>query len=125
MVLAIGDLAERTGMAVTALRYYDEPGLVPPVARVSGQRRYDDESVKQVAVVLFLRDVGFTLEEISRMMAGGSWWAMAKAKLAALEEQAANIDAARSAIQHALACPAKEPAACPRFWAIVEERIAR
>jgi DNA-binding transcriptional MerR regulator len=124
-VLAIGDLAERTGVAITALRYYDELGLVRPSSRVGGKRRYDDEAVKQVGVVLFLRDVGFTLEEIARLVAGGSWRALAKAKLVELDEQAADIAAARTALEHALRCPAKEPAACPRFWAIVEERVAR
>lgn len=124
-MFAIGELAERTGVAATALRYYDDLGLVRPAARVGGQRRYDDESVKQVGVVLFLRDVGFTLEEISQMVAGGPWRRLAKAKLVELEEQAANIAAARDAIEHALACPAKEPAACPRFWAIVEERLVQ
>jgi DNA-binding transcriptional MerR regulator len=124
-MLAIGDLSERTGVAITALRYYDELGLVRPTTRVGGQRRYDDEAVKQVGVVLFLRDVGFTLTEISRLVAGGPWRSLAKAKLLELEEQAADIEVARDAIEHALACPAKEPAACPKFWAIVEARLER
>jgi DNA-binding transcriptional MerR regulator len=124
-MLAIGELAERTGVAATTLRYYDELGLVSPTARVGGQRRYNDDAVKQVAVVLLLRDVGFTLEEIGTLVDGGPWRTLAKKKLAELEEQASNIAAARSAIEHALACPAKEPAACPRFWSIVEERLAR
>lgn len=124
-MLAIGDLSERTGVAITALRYYDELGLVRPAARVGGQRRYDDSAVKQVGVVLFLRDVGFTLEEIARLVDGGPWRSLAKAKLVELEEQAADIDAARTALEHALRCPAEDPAACPRFWSIVEERLGR
>jgi DNA-binding transcriptional MerR regulator len=111
-------------VAITALRYYDELGLVRPAARVGGQRRYDESAVRQVGVVLLLRDVGFTLDEIARLIGGGSWRSMAKAKLVALERQAADIDAARTALDHALHCPAKEPAACPRFWAIVDERLA-
>jgi DNA-binding transcriptional MerR regulator len=81
--------------------------------------------VKAVGVVLFLRDVGFTLEQIRSMVAGESWREMARAKLAELDAAAADIAAARSAIKHALRCPAEEPAACPRFWSIVEERVAR
>ena len=122
-MLAIGDLAERTGVAVTALRYYDELGLVRPAARVGGQRRYDDAAIKQVAVVLLLRDVGFSLQEIGRMVDGSSWRVLAKAKLRELEAQAADIDAARTALEHALRCPAEEPVACPRFWKIVEARV--
>jgi DNA-binding transcriptional MerR regulator len=125
-MMAIGELAERTGVAATALRYYDDLGLVRPVARVGGQRRYDDAAVKAVGVVLFLRDVGFTLEQIRSMVADDrSWRAMAKAKLAELDEAAANIEAARTAIQHALRCPEPSPATCPRFWSIVEDRVTR
>lgn len=123
MLLTIGELAGRTGVAATALRYYDDLGLVPPVARVGGQRRYDDESVKLVAIVVFLREVGFTLEEIGRVVSGDGWRDIARAKLEELEAAAADIEAARSALEHSLACPAGEPAACPTFWSIVESRL--
>jgi DNA-binding transcriptional MerR regulator len=123
-MMAIGELAERTGVAATALRYYDDLGLVRPSARVGGQRRYDESAVKAVGVVLFLRDVGFTLEEIRSMVVGSSSWrSMARSKLAELDEAAANIAAARVAIQHALRCPEPSPATCSRFWSIVEERV--
>jgi DNA-binding transcriptional MerR regulator len=122
-MLAIGDLAERTGVAITALRYYDELGLVRPVARVGGQRRYDDDAPKQVGVVLFLRDVGFSLEEIGRMVRGDDWRPLARRKIAELDEQAADVRAARTALVHALDCPAGEPAACPTFWSIIEDRL--
>ena len=121
-MLAIGDLAERTGVAITALRYYDELGLVRPAGRVGGQRRYLDHAVKEVGVVLFLRDVGFSLEEIGRMMQGADWRVVAKEKLAELDEQAANIHAARTALTHALDCPVGPPA-CPKFWSIIEDRL--
>jgi DNA-binding transcriptional MerR regulator len=124
-MMAIGELAERTGVAATALRYYDDLGLVRPAARVGGQRRYDETAVQAVGVVLFLRDVGFTLEEIRSMVDDSTGWRdMARAKLAELDAAAANIEAARTAIRHALRCPAEEPAACPRFWAIVEDRVS-
>ena len=64
-MLTIGELAERTGVPTSALRYYDELGLVRPVRREGGQRRYDTEAVRQVGFVLLLRDIGFTLAEIA------------------------------------------------------------
>ena len=67
-VLTIGQLAEQTGVATTALRYYDELGLVRPVARAGGQRRYADAARHEVGVVLLLRDLGFTLAEIARLL---------------------------------------------------------
>ena len=123
MLLTIGELAERTGVAATALRYYDDLGVVVPVARVGGQRRYDGESVKLVAVIVFLREVGFTLDEIGRLLRGDRWRDLAQAKLAQLAAASSDIEAARSVLEHSLACPAGEPAACPTFWSIVESRL--
>jgi DNA-binding transcriptional MerR regulator len=120
-MLTIGELAERTG---TALRYYDELGLVTPAGRASGHRRYDEDAVNQVGVVLLLRDIGFTLEEIGTLVRGASWRKLAKTKLSELKEQAADIAVAVSAIEHSLACPAPALFACQSFWAIVEERVS-
>jgi DNA-binding transcriptional MerR regulator len=68
-LLTIGELGRRTGVATSALRYYDELGLLRPAVRVSGHRRYAPDAVGVVGAVLFLRDVGFTLDEIRSLMA--------------------------------------------------------
>src|SRR5262245_24841281 len=89
--LTIGELAQRTGLATSALRYYEELGLISPDAPVSGQRRYDASAVDTIGVVLLLRDVGFSLAEIAELFTEPSdrdeWRASAKAKLAELEER--------------------------------------
>jgi DNA-binding transcriptional MerR regulator len=59
------ELAERSGVATTALRYYDELGLVRPATRSSGRRRYAESAVAEVGAILFFREVGFSLAEIS------------------------------------------------------------
>ena len=70
--LSIGELAERTGVATSALRYYDELSLVQPAARESGgRRRYDPTALAEVGVIRFLRDVGLTLAEIDSFLAAG------------------------------------------------------
>jgi DNA-binding transcriptional MerR regulator len=61
--LTIGELAKRTGVATSALRYYEELGLIPAPVRVSGQRRYPNSAVGLVGMILLLRDVGFSLRE--------------------------------------------------------------
>src|SRR3954467_50053 len=63
-LLSIGELAERSGVAATALRYYDELGLVRPATRSSGHRRYAESAVAEVGAILFFREVGFSLAEI-------------------------------------------------------------
>ena len=57
-LLTIGELARRAGVATSALRYWEELGLLPAPARISGQRRYPESAVALVGVILLLRDVG-------------------------------------------------------------------
>jgi len=127
--MSIGELAARTGVAITALRYYDELGLVRPEARPSGRRRYAESAVRAVGVVLFLRDVGFSLAEIGALMASDNtrtnrWSELVERKLAALAEQEHRLVVARTALEHARDCPAKDPSRCPRFWAIIDARLS-
>ena len=127
-MLSIGELADRTGVPATALRYYDELGLVRPARRESGRRRYDESAVADVGVVLFLRDVGFTLDEIGHLLRrrapSADWRELIERKLAEVTAQVTRLEAARSALDHARRCPAEDPSQCPRFRAIVAARLA-
>src|SRR3989337_1244656 len=69
-LLSIGELSERTGVPTTTLRYYDELGLVRPAARAAGRRRYAASAVRDVGVILLFREIGFSLAEIGRFIAG-------------------------------------------------------
>lgn len=126
-MLTIGDLAQRTGVATTALRYYDELGLVSPAARSGGQRRYDDAAVRQVGAVLLLRDLGFTLAEIARLMGGEPDRRgrddLIRGKIDELDALVRDAEVARVALVHALACPADDVRTCPNFLAIVDDRL--
>jgi MerR family copper efflux transcriptional regulator len=127
-VLTIGQLAEQTGVAATALRYYDELGLVRPDARSGGQRRYADEARHAVGVVLLLRDLGFTLAEIARLLTEpprrrATWEALARSKVNELDRLIDDARTARTALIHALDCPKGDLAACPTFWSIVDARL--
>ncbi|HVQ93749.1 MAG TPA: MerR family transcriptional regulator [Mycobacteriales bacterium] len=123
-LLSIGELSERTGVPATALRYYDELGLVRPASRAAGRRRYASSAVADVRVVLFLREVGFSLAEIGRFTTaqGSSQRALIEQKLAELTQQRHRIEVALAALEHGLRCPAGEPTKCPRFWSILDGR---
>jgi DNA-binding transcriptional MerR regulator len=123
-LLSIGELSERTGVATTALRYYDELGLVPPAARASGRRRYDASAVRDVGLILFLREIGFSLAEIKRFLGGErqSRQDLIDHKLAELAQQQHRIEVARTALEHGRQCPASEPMKCSRFWSIIDGR---
>ena len=68
-LLTIAELARRAGVATSALRYYEELGLLPTPARISGQRRYPESAVGIVGTIRLLRDVGFSLAEQKVLMA--------------------------------------------------------
>jgi DNA-binding transcriptional MerR regulator len=124
-LLSIGELSERTGVPATTLRYYDELGLVRPAARAAGRRRYAASAVRDVGVIVFLREIGFTLGEIERFIAGERHGRreMIDHKLAELAEQQHRIEVARTALEHGRQCPAGEPTQCSRFWSIIEGRL--
>ncbi|MEO6082294.1 MAG: MerR family transcriptional regulator [Umezawaea sp.] len=127
--LTIGELASRTGVATSALRYWEELGLLPAPARVSGQRRYPPSAVGLVGVVLLLRNVGFTLQEVkafiaARPLAGGGWRELYQRKLAELDQRIAQAQAARTAIAHGLSCPHEDILECSNFATGVEAILA-
>lgn len=127
--LTIGELAARTGVATSALRYWEDVGLLPRPARVSGQRRYPSSTVGLVGLILSLQDVGFTLREVkaligSRSRAVDGWRDLAELKLAELDERITKAQDARTAIAHALACKHEDILACPKFNRAVTARVA-
>jgi DNA-binding transcriptional MerR regulator len=121
-LLSIGELSERTGVPATTLRYYDELGLVQPVARAAGRRRYSASAVRDVGLIVFFREIGFSLAEIERFIGSEPQYRqeMIDHKLAELAEQQHRIEVARTALEHGRRCPAGEPMKCSRFWSIID-----
>src|ERR1700730_15841333 len=63
-LLTIGEVGALVGLATSAIRYYERRGLVQADARVSGQRRYRPETVRQLVVIGMLQDAGLDLDAI-------------------------------------------------------------
>jgi DNA-binding transcriptional MerR regulator len=128
-LMTIGELANRTGVAASALRYWEDLGLLPPPERVSGQRRYPRSAVARVGLVVLLRDVGFTLVEAKAMIAarslpGDDWRVLAERKITELDRRIAHAEAAREAIAHAICCPCEDILECPTFTGVVAARLS-
>lgn len=128
-LLTIGELARRAGVTTSALRYYEELGLLPEPARVSGQRRYAESAARVVGMILLYSDAGFTLAEQKALLASrkgtsGEWGQLARRKLAELDEQIARAQAARDAIKHGLRCPHEDITQCPNFNSGIIARLA-
>lgn len=66
--LSIGEVAERSGMAASRIRYYETRGLIDPPDRSSGKRRYRPRILRRLAIIDAAQRVGFSLEEIRDLL---------------------------------------------------------
>ncbi len=113
---SIGEVARRFGLSPSALRFYESIGLLPEPARVSGRRRYDDETVEQLAVIAAAQRLGFTLQEAGVLLEGlradvppaDQWRTLARGKLDELDTAAQHIDEMRTMLRTGLTCDCLE-----------------
>lgn len=68
-LLSIGDLAARTGLAVSAIRFYEEKGLVHPLRSAGGQRRFLRSDIRRISFVLIAQQLGLSIGEIQEQLA--------------------------------------------------------
>ena len=93
--LAISDVARVFGLRTSAIRYYEQIGILPPAMRKNGQRRYDNSALFRLAVVQRARETGFTLEEIRELFFGfppgtpppKRWHKLSQRKIAELRDR--------------------------------------
>ena len=93
--MAISDVARVFGLRTSAIRYYEQIGILPPPMRKNGRRRYDDSAIFRLAVVQRARETGFTLEEIRELFFGFTegtpppkrWHQLSQRKVAELGER--------------------------------------
>ena len=127
-LVPIGQLARRTGVATSALRYYERIGLLSAAARAGGRRHYEESSAERVALIRLYQDAGFTLAEIGRLLAAGtperrSWTQLAEHKIAELDARIADAQQAKKLIEHALKCTHRDLLTCPNFRAALEDHL--
>lgn len=67
--LSIGQLAERTGVSVSAIRFYENKGLVQPSRNAGGQRRFKRADVRRISFILIAQQLGLTIREIGDALA--------------------------------------------------------
>ncbi len=109
---SIGEIAKRTGIRTSALRYYEEAGILPAAARTGGRRYYDADAIRRIDVLRFAQQAGFTLEEIKTLFHGfgaetplsARWQSMARTKLNELDVLAKRIKRMKRALALGLEC---------------------
>ena len=124
--VAIGTAARRVGLAPTALRFYEEQGIVAPARGSDGRRRYDRADLRTLAFVALARDLGFGLAAIRAAVhpEADGWAAAVDAQVAELDIVIARARRARALLVEARDCPAPRPVRdCPHLHAQLDALI--
>lgn len=125
--MKIGALAKAGGVGVETIRYYQRRGLLGTPAGAAGARRYDEDALRRLRFIRAAQGAGFTLEEIGALLkldAGRDHaraQAMARGRIAMLDEKIAELTAARTALARLAArCAAAAQGPCPIIAAFDE-----
>ena len=111
--LTIGQLAERAGVATSAIRFYESQGLVSSVRTAGNQRRYEQSTLRRIAFIRTAQRVGLSLEEIGAALATlpdgrvptrADWTRLSKVWRPRLDEQIARIERLRDQLDSCIGC---------------------
>ncbi|MBO0677078.1 MerR family transcriptional regulator [Mycolicibacterium sp. S2-37] len=110
-LIPIGEAAARLKMSASALRYYDERGLVPPRSRCSGRRMYGREELRRLAFLKIVHRLGVPLDTAAAVLAAPSeqWRDSVRDQIAELDRVIAQARAAQQFLSHAANCPTDDP----------------
>ncbi|MEO8018337.1 MAG: helix-turn-helix domain-containing protein [Pseudomonadota bacterium] len=121
--LDINQVAKRTGVPASTLRFYEEKGLVSPVGRRGLRRLFDPSVLERLALIALGRSAGFSLDEIAHMFAADGRPTIDRRVLAGkadeLDATIRKMSAMRDGLRHAAACPAPSHLECPTFRRLV------
>ena len=121
--MPISEVARRTGLRSSTLRYYERIGILPAPLRSGGQRRYDETVLHRLALIRTARRTGFTLEEIRELFFGfregtpasRRWRALSRRKLDELDASLRRIQAMRRVLERLIRrCRCDELLECGR-----------
>jgi DNA-binding transcriptional MerR regulator len=121
--LDIAEVARRSGLPASTLRYYEERGLIASVGRRGLRRLFDAGVLERLALVAIGRAAGFSLDDIAGMFGADGRPQIDRQALAgkadALDATIRKLGAMRDGLRHAAACPAPSHMECPKFRRIV------
>ncbi|MCR6482984.1 MerR family transcriptional regulator [Amycolatopsis sp. OK19-0408] len=120
--LTIGQLGRRFGLATHVLRHWESVGLLAPARDAGGQRRYGEDDLFRIALILMSKEVGVGLRDVAEFLASGGDKTVLRRHLGVLERRIEEAQAAKELIEHALECPLKLED-CPHAPAEITARI--
>ncbi len=139
-LLTIGEVAQRSGVAASALRYYEQRGLITSERAGSGHRRYPRSVLRRIAFIVFAQRVGLTLDEIgvelSRLPVhhaptGGDWSRLSQTWTGRIDQRIGELERLRTGLTGCIGCGCLSLDRCklanpndraarlgpgPRFW---------
>lgn len=125
-LVTISEAARLIGVNASALRYYEDRGLVTP-ARRAGRRMYDPEQLRRLAFIQIMRALGASLNTAAAVLDEPSqqWRDTVRDQVAALDDLIARAEGARHFLQHALNCPTDHPVReCPKMIEGLDRRLS-
>jgi MerR family redox-sensitive transcriptional activator SoxR len=139
-LLTIGEVARRSGVRASALRFYEERGLITSERAGSGHRRYPRAVLRRIAFIVFAQRIGMTLEEIGaeldrlpgdRVPEGSDWGKLSAGWTRRIDERIALLQRLRASLTECIGCGCLSLSRCrlanpgdrasrlgpgPRYW---------
>lgn len=139
-LLTITEVARRSGVRASALRFYEERGLIRSERAGSGHRRYPRAVLRRVAFIVFAQRLGFSLEEVGAELAklphdrvpeGSDWSKLSREWTRRIDERIAELDRLRAGLTKCIGCGCLSLGVCqlanpgdraarygpgPRYW---------
>jgi MerR family redox-sensitive transcriptional activator SoxR len=112
-LLPIGEVADRTGVTISALRFYEAEGLISSTRSAGGQRRFSREVLRRIAFIRIAQQVGLSLEEIADALATlpgertptvADWARLSRAWRSALDERIKLLELVRNELTSCIGC---------------------
>ncbi len=123
-LLQIGELAARTGLSVSAIRFYEEKGLVEPLRTSGGQRRFLRSDIRRLSFVLIAQQLGLTIgqieAELSKLPQGRNptatdWRKISRAMRRSIDEKIAQLERTRDRLDGCIGCGCLSLAKCKLY----------
>ena len=125
-LIPIGEAATRLQMTPSALRYYDERGLVSPRSRAGGRRMYGTDELRRLALLKIFHRLGLPLDTAAAVLDAPApqWRDVVREQISQLDDVIAQARGAQQFLTHALHCPTDHPAReCPTMTGALDRLI--
>lgn len=128
-LIEISEVAKRTGIPASTLRFYEEKGLIESLGRRGLRRTFDHDVFGRLSLIALGRMAGFSLDQIGAMFGNGPTAQIDRALLAdkanELDRTIKQLSALKNGLEHAAVCPAPSHMECPSFRRLLKVAAAR